>query len=65
MLSAISSGFGNDLVLRAWNESQLAGIVVLWLGCLRGLRQSGSELDRHPVPGSLHLDPGRLGEASR
>jgi hypothetical protein len=65
MLSLISSGFGNDLVLRVWNESQLVGIVVLWLGCLYGLRERGSELDRHPIAGGLHLDPGRLGEASR
>jgi hypothetical protein len=65
MLSLISSGFGNDLVLRVWNESQLAGIVVLWLGCLRGLRESGSELDRHAIPGGLHLDAGRLREAGR
>ncbi|HVD00727.1 MAG TPA: glycosyltransferase family 87 protein [Candidatus Dormibacteraeota bacterium] len=38
MLSAIGAGFSADLVLRVWNESQLAGIVVLWLGSLRELR---------------------------
>ena len=65
MLSLVSYGFNNDLVLRVWNESQLAGIVVLWLGCLHGLGERGSELDRHAVSGGLHLDPGRLGEARR
>ena len=36
-LSAIGAGFSDDLLLRIWNESQLLGIVVLWLGALRAL----------------------------
>jgi hypothetical protein len=43
MLSAIGSGFGSDLVLRVWNESQLAGILVLWLGCLASLSPAQPE----------------------
>jgi hypothetical protein len=57
MLSAIGAGFQGDLLLRVWNESQLTGIVILWLGCLRAL-QSSSELQTHPIPSRLDLDAG-------
>jgi Glycosyltransferase family 87 len=46
MLAAISGGFSVDWVLRAWNESQLLGIAVLWLGCLGQLRARPSS---HPA----------------
>ena len=36
-LAAIGAGFGNEPILRTWNELQLLGIVLLWLGCLRAL----------------------------
>ena len=36
-LAAIGAGFSNEPILRTWNELQLLGIVVLWLGCLRAL----------------------------
>jgi hypothetical protein len=38
MLAAIANHFSVDPVLRVWNESQLLGILVLWVGCLRSLR---------------------------
>jgi hypothetical protein len=43
MLAAVGAGFTTDLVLRVWNESQLAGILVLWLGCLYSLREQPQE----------------------
>ena len=56
MLTAMAGGFSNDLVLRAWNECQLLGVVVLWLGCLQALRERSEEpalqkqaQDDHPV----------------
>ena len=41
-LAAIGARFDLELVLRIWNELQLLGIVLLWLGCLRALRQPQS-----------------------
>jgi hypothetical protein len=43
MLSAIGAGFSADIPLRLWNESQLAGMMVLWLGCLRAIREPTDE----------------------
>ena len=43
MLAAVGAGFTTDLVLRVWNESQLAGILLLWLGCLYSLRERSQE----------------------
>lgn len=39
LLAAIGARYDNELVLRIWNDLQLLGIVLLWLGCLRALRQ--------------------------
>jgi hypothetical protein len=47
MLAAISVHFSIDPVLRVWNESQLLGILLLWLGCLGALRGRPSS---HPAP---------------
>ena len=52
MLSAIGAGFSADLPLRAWNESQLLGIVVLWAGCLRALRPVRAPATSRPAPPS-------------
>jgi hypothetical protein len=57
MLSAIGAGLNIDALLRIWNESQLAGILLLWLGCLRAL-DGASELQRHAVARRLDLDAG-------
>jgi hypothetical protein len=38
MLAAIAAHLTVDPVLRVWNESQLLGMLVLWLGCLYALR---------------------------
>jgi hypothetical protein len=36
-LTAIATGFRQDLVLRVWAESQIVGILALWGGCLLAL----------------------------
>ena len=46
MLAAIANHFALDPVLRVWNESQLLGMLLLWLGCLAALRARPSS---HPA----------------
>jgi len=45
-LSAIGAGFQAEAILRPWNELQLLGLVLLWLGCLRALGQTKSAEDQ-------------------
>ena len=42
------SGFAivNDPVVRIWTESQLLGMVILWLGCLRALNTVPQRVDK-------------------
>lgn len=46
-LTAITNNFREDLVLRVWAETQILGILLLWLGCLAGLKALPSS---HPEP---------------
>ena len=56
MLTAIGNRFTVDAVLRIWNESQLLGMVVIWLGCLAALRARRSS---RPEPLSPRLRSSR------
>jgi len=42
-LSAIGAGYTAELPLRIWAESQLLGVILLWLGCLEALRDDPEE----------------------